>query len=105
MDDATINRTIAERLGWRGKDFWLDPDGKHHDPPPRFASSLDAMAEAEASLTPEERQAYPRALGGEELKYCSNMQKWIEAWVFAPARVRALASIDATKGREANRGK
>lgn len=94
MDDATINRTIAERL------YAVAYLPARTD----FASSLDAMAEAEASLTPEERQAYPRALGGEELKYCSNMQKWIEAWVYAPARTRALAFIDATKGREASRG-
>lgn len=90
MDDATINRTIAERL------YAVAYLPARTD----FASSLDAMAEAEASLTAKEWWEYTDHF------WYSYETPWETArrCLIAPARTRALAFIDATNGREANRG-
>lgn len=103
MDDAEINRAVAERLGW--KEDWSDGTfwGWTHRPtsrffvdsPPDFVTSLDAMAEAEATLTSEERFMYGAYIA--DGRECG-VGHW-DTLLFAPARTRALALLAATKNR------
>jgi hypothetical protein len=62
MNDESINRAIAEHLGWKfipchddgfGKatgERWLDPDGDIGMTPPDYCGDLNAMHEAVQSL-------------------------------------------------------
>jgi hypothetical protein len=101
MDDATINWKIAERLGLKEVQcddveedatilVWIelrDAAGKKYRPD--FATSLDAMAEAEASLQHNEMCVYVARL--------RTGADW--EGVTAPARTRALAFLAATENR------
>ena len=100
MDDAAINRAVAERLMWKpdsdGWNYWDHPDGaRRHWEWFKFAASLDAMAEAEATLTSEERFMYGAYIA--DGRECG-VGHW-DTLVFAPARTRALALLAATKNR------
>ena len=83
MDDATILVWIELR----------DTTGKKYRGD--FASSLDAMAEAEATLTSEERFMYGAYIA--DGRECG-VGHW-DTLLFAPARTRALALLAATKNR------
>jgi hypothetical protein len=105
QDDATINRMVAARLGWKahppacgndrcstcgarwikpGEDNWITAD---------FVRSLDAMAMAEASLSPDEKRGYlyhiDKAVGKPGFYEIAT----------AAATTRALAFLAATGGR------
>lgn len=96
MDDAAINRAVAERLGWKpdsqGWNYWDHPDGsRRHWELFTFATSLDAMAEAEDAMTSDE-----------EDRYCQLLAEQVGGTfhqITATAGTRALAFLAATQNR------
>lgn len=109
MDDATINRMVMERLGLKDVQcddvdedgtilVWielLDAAGKKYRP--NFATSLDAMAQAEATMTLLERTNYINELLPDIDTYIQYADEWLLLTV--PARTRAMAFLAATKNR------
>lgn len=108
MDDATINWKIAERMGLKEVQcddveedatilVWIelrDTTGKKYRGD--FASSLDAMAEAEATYTPDELSRAMWEIAKERAKEPLIGLEW---WLRIPARTRAIAFLAATKNR------
>ncbi len=87
MTDEQINAAIAEACGWtpdnRGLG-WLSPHG-YYAPEPDYCSDLNAMHEAEKTLTDDQREVfYPRNLGA--------WQRPINV-IYATARQRAEAFL------------
>lgn len=117
MDDAAINRAVAERIGWaeasggimvQADGRWLPKSGL-----PNFATSLDAMAEAEATLSESERARQAAAMldmpkemvpepPSAEVIATSRLTMFdmgVIVGLVAPARTRALAFLAATQNR------
>jgi hypothetical protein len=109
--DERINAEIAKRLGLKPYDMdkvfvdtrsihywteWRDSKGKKFRTD--FATSLDAMAEAEATLTTDERRVYIDTLLPDD----DDRVPYDECWFYliAPARVRACCWLGATEGRK-----
>lgn len=89
MTNSEINRAVAERL------YECAYLPSRHD----FATSLDAMAEAEATLTASEWRDYATLItSGLPDRVCKPIEIW-RALLSVPARTRALAFLTATAGR------
>ena len=87
MTNHKINVAIAEACGWtpdnRGLG-WLSPHG-YYAPEPDYCSDLNAMHEAEKTLTDDQREVfYPRNLGAWQSPF--NV-------IYATARQRAEAFL------------
>lgn len=91
MTDEELRVAVAELLGWHDFKAMLGDTwgqiGARCLPVPMFATSLDAMAEAEKTLRIEERSAYLDAVDREV--GCINQM----ACVFATAKQRAIAFL------------
>jgi hypothetical protein len=109
MTDEEMRIAIAEACGWKlgkcgpinarevgcldSEPYWIHPDGRrdHGDDwqPPDFLNSLDAMHEAEETLTDEKFDQY------DEILWCDvdAERKGTRAYLSADARTRATAFL------------
>lgn len=98
MNDEQMSNEIARRCGWRFDGYhWKGRRGGVEQLGttiyPDFTDSLDQMARAERTLThPKRRARYIDALN-------KVMGGGVWGTVTADARTRALAFLEATKGR------
>lgn len=99
MNDSELNRAVAERLGMT----FNNPMGA----PLFYATSLDAMREAEATLSDAEQTVYVDAIieshtlglmqAGQTRPPDQVQSLWLH--LTTPARVRAECFLRATEGR------
>lgn len=107
MTDTEINVAIAEACGWkRGtvddpsfsdpsktikRDRWIMPSGLSSRKPPDYCSDLNAMHEAEMSLTIHERSDYTCVLN--DLTCMPGDMGWGEATAVARQRAEAFLRV------------
>jgi hypothetical protein len=104
MTDRDIENAIAESLGWKRSGIWGNfwtCDGRDYkiedgNPIPRYTSDLNAMHEAEMTLTDEQRFSAAtwlmEDLIAKQQWSCCEQEHWSVA-VFATARQRAEAYL------------
>jgi hypothetical protein len=79
MTDQEINEAIALACGWIYYDGWHHPDGRSGLP--NYCTDLNAMHEAEKTLTDEQWDKYCDLLGG-SLYYCTHATARVKAGQF-----------------------